>query len=229
MVWFKVDDGFYSHAKVAAIPRAIRGEAVGTWTLCGTWSASKELDGFVPMHVVEEIGGTLAGAQALVDAGLWKTRRAKGFQFVNWASFQPTRHANDERRKADAERQRLARERKASKDGGSSQRDADGIQPRPSPPSRPVPDPSTTKTDSASSSSKSGATTVDNPVDNYEGALADTAARLDVGLLEAGVVVDVILGRKGTPPQSIRRYVKGAITRQIHEWENWKHTGDLPE
>jgi hypothetical protein len=112
MSWFKVDDGFYSHEKVLTIPRAIRAEAVGTWTLCGTWSADKDRDGYVPTHMIEELGASLAGAAALVDAKLWRRQRT-GFVFVNWAEFQPTREEKSEKRRAESQRKAEYRARKA--------------------------------------------------------------------------------------------------------------------
>ena len=38
MVWFKVDDGFYSSQKVLSMPRSCRLAAVGLWTMAGNWS-----------------------------------------------------------------------------------------------------------------------------------------------------------------------------------------------
>lgn len=112
MTWFRVDDGFYSHAKVLAIPRAVRAEAIGTWTLCGSWSAHHERDGFVPDYMVDQLGGTIAGAEALVTVGLWRRRR-NGFVFVNWKEHQPTREQLEEKRAANRARQAAFRARRA--------------------------------------------------------------------------------------------------------------------
>jgi hypothetical protein len=115
--WFKVDDGFYSHEKVLTIPRALRAEAVGTWTLCGTWSADKDRDGYVPAHMIEELGASVEGAVALVDAKLWRRKRS-GFVFINWSEFQPTREEKAERRLAEAARKAEYRARKSAESAG---------------------------------------------------------------------------------------------------------------
>jgi hypothetical protein len=140
MTWFRVDDKFYSHEKVLRIPRAVRPEALGTWVLCGTWSAHFERDGFVPTHMVDELGGTPAGVAALVEVGLWRTRR-NGYQFVNFAEFNPTRSEKLASRRADAERQARKRARDASNEAGVSRVTDDGLTARSEPPvpSRPVP------------------------------------------------------------------------------------------
>lgn len=146
MTWFKVDDGFYSHEKVLTIPRGLRAEAIGTWTLCGTWSADKDRDGYVPTHMIEELGATLAGAAALVDAKLWRRNRT-GFVFVNWSEFQPTREEKAEKRRAESQRKAEYRARKAQESGGVSGnvpvgQNRDDVSPVPVP----VPDPYPTRT-----------------------------------------------------------------------------------
>ena len=119
MSWFKVDDGFYSHEKVLTIPRAVRAQAVGTWTLCGTWSADKDRDGYVPAHMIEELGATLEGAAALVEAKLWRRQRT-GFVFINWSEFQPTREEKAEKRRAESQHKAEYRARKARESAGVS-------------------------------------------------------------------------------------------------------------
>lgn len=139
MTWYRVDDGFHSHDKVARIPRSIRAEAIGTWTLCGTWSADKERDGFVPAHIVDEVGGTAAGADALVAVKLWRRRR-DGFAFVNWEEYQFTRAQLVEKRKSESERKAEYRARKARESGVESAHVPAGQERDPLYPSRPVPD-----------------------------------------------------------------------------------------
>lgn len=100
MPWFKVDDGFYDHPKVAAIPLKDRAAAAGAWLLCGTWSAKHLQDGFVPESRAHELAGDRIAA-LLVDVKLW--RRVKGgYRFHDWATYQPTRAAVEERRKVRA-------------------------------------------------------------------------------------------------------------------------------
>ena len=78
MSWFKVDDGFYSHPKVLAIPRPMRPVAIGTWLLTGTWSATQLTDGRVPAHMLDELGASPEGAEMLVAVRLWRARQASG-------------------------------------------------------------------------------------------------------------------------------------------------------
>lgn len=140
MTWFRVDDGFYSHPKVIRIPRSLRAEALGTWTLCGTWSTDKLQDGFVPEYMIEELGGTLAGAEALVAAGLWKRRaRRAGFEFVHWEEFQFTREQVLEKRTAESRRKAEYRARKARQSEDVSEDVPSGHKRDPHHPSRPVP------------------------------------------------------------------------------------------
>jgi hypothetical protein len=141
MTWFKVDDGFYSHEKVLTIPRAVRAVALGTWIVCGTWSADKDRDGVVPAHMVEELGGTLEGAASLVAAKLWK-RRKDGFVFVNWSEFQPTREEKAAKRIAESQRKAEYRARKARENAGVSADVPTGQDQDDAPP---VPDPTRTR------------------------------------------------------------------------------------
>lgn len=118
MTWLKVDDGFYSHAKVLSIPRAERAEALGTWVLCGTWCADKLTDGRVPVHMVEELGGSMTGAQALVAVRLWRRVR-DSFVFVNWTEWQYSREQIETNREHERKRKAAARA-KAHGDAGVS-------------------------------------------------------------------------------------------------------------
>lgn len=90
VAWFKVDDNLFASRKVMAIPRRIRGEALGVWLLAGTWSAHERTDGFVPAHVIEEFGCTVEVYQALIGAGLWR-EQGEDIQFHDWSDYQPTR------------------------------------------------------------------------------------------------------------------------------------------
>lgn len=112
MVWFKTDDSFYSHPKVVSIPRSIRPAAIGTWLLAGTWSADHLTDGRIPFHQIEELGGTVEGALALVTAKLW-TKTKTEFRFKSWSEYQPTRAEVEEDR--EKERLRKAKQRADAK------------------------------------------------------------------------------------------------------------------
>lgn len=146
MAWFKTTDTLMGDPKVMGMPMSERGMALGTWIACGTWSSQQLTDGKVPAGVVESFVGTLAGAETLVVAGMWR-RVKNGYVFVNWAKYQPTRAEIIAQR--DAEKKRVA-EWRANKKGVKPQVDSevvtpyvqdrtDGVRvPRPGP-SRPVP------------------------------------------------------------------------------------------
>lgn len=105
MVWFKVDDGFYTSQKVLSIPRAQRLPAVGLWTMAGNWSGRELSDGVVPAYVLAELGATPKLCQALVTARLWVDRGSGGYEFHDWAKYQPTRERVLADRARAAERQ----------------------------------------------------------------------------------------------------------------------------
>lgn len=122
MTWFKVDDSFHSHPKVLATEPA----ALGLWVVAGSWCGDNLSDGFVPLHVLPRLlpdAATLA--ETLVTAGLWKRARG-GYQYHQWAEWQPTKERVLKERKAAAERQ--AKFREALKNGrprnGVSRRDS---------------------------------------------------------------------------------------------------------
>lgn len=88
MVWFRVDDRFHSSRKVKRIPRPLRLECIGLWTIAGSWSASENLDGFVPEYMIEDFGGTPEQVSALVEAGLWEVAE-EGTRFYKWTEYNP--------------------------------------------------------------------------------------------------------------------------------------------
>lgn len=104
MPWFKVDDGFHSHAKAITAGTA----ALGLWVRCGSWSAHHLTDGFVPANVAREFGSA-AQVKALVTAGLWLAADG-GFRFNDFTDYNPTSDHVKAERDAAKERQRKARE-----------------------------------------------------------------------------------------------------------------------
>lgn len=109
MPWFKVDDGFHGHPKVVELSLS----AVGLWTLAGSWCAKYLTDGFVPKKTVTRLGGDVEQAQELVTSDLWFTAQG-GYEFKDWAHYQPLKEAVEAERAAAQERMRKAR---ASKKG----------------------------------------------------------------------------------------------------------------
>ncbi|UXE04548.1 hypothetical protein SEA_AUBS_76 [Mycobacterium phage Aubs] len=83
MSWFPVDDAFHSHPKA----RKAGLEAVGLWTLAGSYSMAYLTDGFVPEWWVKEKPRGMALARRLVAADLWISEEKggeQGFQFHDW-------------------------------------------------------------------------------------------------------------------------------------------------
>jgi len=206
MPWFKVDDGFYSHPKVLTIPREARAAAIGTWTLCGTWAAKHEQDGVIPKHIVEEVGGSTVGADALVRAKLWR-RRAGGYVFHDWQTYQPTKAELDERRAAEAKRKAEYRARKSRQDDGdvpAGQGRTDGGTEAVSQPSRPDPtrpDPSIEVLEGGGTKS-SGPFCPRHPHGTEKPCLACKRARLEWEELDALAARE--RDRTPTPPKLLR-------------------------
>lgn len=124
MPWFNVDDGFANSKPVLRIPRRYRCQAIGLWTLAGSWSAKELTDGFIPDHALEEFASTVAMAGMLVKAGLWR-EAAGGWQFEGWSKWQKTKEQVLTFRAAEAERKRKARsDRKTAGSSSASGVDA---------------------------------------------------------------------------------------------------------
>ena len=85
MAWGKVDDNMAFHPKVVAAGN----EAMGLWVRALSWSMSILSDGYVPAGMVTAFNGDRS-AHALVNAGLW-IEVDDGFQFRDWAEYQPTK------------------------------------------------------------------------------------------------------------------------------------------
>lgn len=90
MTWFRVDDKLSDHhkARAAGVP------AMGLWVLAGSWCATNETDGFVPMDVVIRWDKGQRLAKKLVDCELWLEDKANGefgYRFHQWEEHQPLR------------------------------------------------------------------------------------------------------------------------------------------
>ena len=100
MAWFKVDDAFLMSSKVLSIPRSIRAEALGVWTMAGVWSAHEMKDGLVPAHVLDDFGCRDEVRDALIAAGLWVVAEKNAIYMHNWEKYQPLKEELLERREA---------------------------------------------------------------------------------------------------------------------------------
>lgn len=108
MTWFKIDDTFAYHRKTMAAGNA----ALGLWVRAGAYCAQQLTDGFVSREVIGTLG-TAAQARRLVTAGLWR-ETDEGYQFHDWADFQPSREDVTEQRQLSKERQARWRMRRAT-------------------------------------------------------------------------------------------------------------------
>lgn len=98
MTWFKVDDALAFHRKSMKAGNA----AMGLWVRAGSWCAQQLNDGRIPPEIVAALG-TQAEADALVRAELWH-ETMDGYEFHDWAEYQPTRESVLEKREKTAER-----------------------------------------------------------------------------------------------------------------------------
>jgi hypothetical protein len=105
--WFKIDDGFHGHPKVFELSL----EAVGIWTLAGSWCAKYLTDGAVTGKAIARLGGSPALCAELVDAGLWLVI-PDGFQFKDWDDYQPLKDDVEAEREAARERMKAVRAKK---------------------------------------------------------------------------------------------------------------------
>lgn len=108
MPWFRVDDAFAMSPKAVAAGNA----AVGLWVRAGSWSMQQLTDGHVPDPIALMLGRR-QDANRLVSADLWD-RVEDGYQFRNWAEYQPSKEQIETQRANAAERQRKAREKGAA-------------------------------------------------------------------------------------------------------------------
>lgn len=116
MTFFNVDDNLQINDKWASVPRKVRYEALGFWTWAGAWCAHNLTDGHITTAWVEEQPSGTRLAQILVDAKIWR-RVPSGYQWVNWAKYQPTREQELKRRKNNAERQARFRRNRSGEEG----------------------------------------------------------------------------------------------------------------
>jgi|GEM_PF-2197455 len=111
MTWFKADDELPMHEKFAALAEGEhRGDAIALWLFAGCWSSRALKEGFVPAGVVRSFGFAPDAASELVRVRLWVPAEG-GYQFHDWADYQPSAEQVEARRKAGAERKARSRAR----------------------------------------------------------------------------------------------------------------------
>lgn len=110
MGWFNADDKMHGHPKV----RRAGLEAIGLWTVAGTYSCDYETYGFIPAWFVESWprGRKLAGV--LVKDRFWVQHEHEGetgWMFLSWEEYQRTREEIEEARERNRKRQQAWRDR----------------------------------------------------------------------------------------------------------------------
>ncbi|KAA9133736.1 hypothetical protein [Microbacterium caowuchunii] len=114
MTWFKVDDQLAFNMKVLSAGNP----AMGLWVRAGSWSAAQLSDGIVPAPIVAALGGSTEDAASLVAVGLWHEVEG-GWEFHDWAEYQPTKEQVLAQRKSTAERVAKHRAKRGGNDGGN--------------------------------------------------------------------------------------------------------------
>lgn len=110
MPWFKVDDDLHSHPKARRVGLA----PLGLWSVSGSYSMSYKTDGFVPDWFVNGWPNGRRYVQELVAAGMWEPAEKdgeSGWQFHDWADYQPLSDEIEADRDRARDRQRKRRAR----------------------------------------------------------------------------------------------------------------------
>ena len=119
MAWFKVDDKFHSHRKRKKADL----EAVGLWTVCGSWASDQLTDGFIPDYIAEDFGGRnwRRSVDRLVASGLWVSGSQggdEGWWFHQFLERNPSREQVEADRAKTAARVANFRAKKAEERKG---------------------------------------------------------------------------------------------------------------
>jgi hypothetical protein len=206
VTWFKVDDGLYGHPKAMAAGL----EAMGLWTLCGSYCGRYLTDGFVPATYVRSLGERTRLARRLVAAGLWyedEKDGQKGWSFHEWEHYQPTRSDVEADREAARTRQRKHRDSQRDKHVTDAVTNSVShtTHARAFPvPSRPVPSVGLGSQSSDPSSAPATDRLTNQDIDKI-------TQRLHVSRAWAQQVASEILDRANTPPTRPGAYILGAI------------------
>src|SRR5690606_38820441 len=220
MVWFKVDDNFAFHPKTLGATNS----AIGLWVRAGSWCGANLTEGRLPSDLISTLGGLKRDARKLVEVGLWDEVEG-GYQFRNWAEFQPTKAQVDAEREANRARQAeyRARQRNAVTNGATNA--ATNSTPTRPDPTRPK------KKETTSPSTAAVAAGFEEFWDAYDKKEGRKAAeqKWTIALRKPGVTADKLITaahtyiaaqkREGKHPQ----YTKNATT-----WLNGEHWNDQP-
>lgn len=99
MTWFRLDDEFAFHEKAAALAEGpCRADAIALWTFSACWAARAMKSGFVARGVTITFGFHPEAASELVRVGLWEAVEG-GYQFHDWADYNPTGERIEEKKR----------------------------------------------------------------------------------------------------------------------------------
>lgn len=91
MSWFKLDDGFWSHPKVARLFEGpCAGDAIALFVLSGSWCSKELTDGELPLGFVKRSGLNKKAAGELVRVGLYEPR-PDGYALHDYLKYNPSR------------------------------------------------------------------------------------------------------------------------------------------
>jgi hypothetical protein len=148
--WFKVDDTFHSHPKA----RTVSLQAIGLWTMCGSYAMAYKTDGFAHEWFVSGFPAHKRLSRELADAGLWRAGvkdGKSGWYFHDWLDYQPSSDEIEAEREASRARQAAYRKRRREARTGDPEPDEQSAsvtplvtrdvtrESQPPVPSRPVP------------------------------------------------------------------------------------------
>lgn len=130
MVWFNVDDGFWSHPKVLELEPS----AVALWVRAGSYCAKHLTDGRVSPRALRLLDGDNDAATALIIAGLWIFDDGDNcWWFHDWAKYQRTREQVETERAATRERVAKHRKQRTGNSEGNAVSNAGGTPAQSSP------------------------------------------------------------------------------------------------
>jgi hypothetical protein len=115
MTWFRLDDDFADHDKVLALESGpCPDAAIAAWTRCASWTSHADKGGFVPGPIAlryARMNETVLSE--LVRVGLWLPAHG-GYQFHDWADYNPSGERLEEKRRLAAARKAKHRAKLAS-------------------------------------------------------------------------------------------------------------------
>lgn len=108
-MWFRVDDEFWRHPKIASVEPRYRNPMAGLWVRAGSWSAYTQSDGKLPKWLPRELDATSGAVERLEQSGLWVPDDAGGWVIHDWPRWSKSQERAERERKYDRERKRASR------------------------------------------------------------------------------------------------------------------------